>query len=178
MRTTLMMAASLALIGTLGCTPARYRGFDELGVAHGDPSGTSEAPDAWSADPGDAGMVVMGDDAWVAPGHDAAVTIPDAWVAPPDDAWTGTTCPTYNGDVKPLYVQHCASCHTTGGDPHFGSSYTVATRTSSSCGSSMAACTIQLGRPGGSMARRDPYGGFDSTEIATIQSWIDCGMPM
>jgi hypothetical protein len=41
----------------------------------------------------------------------------------------------------------------------------------------MAACTIQLGRPGGQMASADPYGGFSATDITTIQGWIGCGMP-
>lgn len=172
-----LVTLALCSLAALGCTPARYRGADERELAHGSVSGTTESPDAWMADPGDAGMVVHENDAWVAPGHDAAVVLRDAWVAPPDDASTGS-CPTYGGDVQPIYVMHCANCHTTGGDPHFGSSYSVANRASSSCGTSEAACTIQLGRPGGSMARRDSYGGFDTSEIAIIQSWIDCGRPM
>jgi hypothetical protein len=170
---------SLVLVlPALGCTPAHYRGADEQHVAHGD------VADAWSSEPVDAGTtvphdayVVPGQDAWVMPGHDAHVVIPDAWVAPQPDAWVGS-CPTFTADVRPIYVNHCANCHTTGGDPHFGSSYSVANQSSSSCGTSMAACTIQLGRPGGSMARRDSLGGFDTTEIGTIQSWIDCGRPM
>jgi hypothetical protein len=178
MRALPLLALALTL-GFAGCTPVRYRGAEERGVAHG------SVTDAWMEDPGDAGMVFPENDAWVEPGHDAAVPpghdagifLPDAWVAPAPDAATacGTT---YNADVKPIYVQHCANCHTTGGDPHFGSSYTVANRGTSSCGTSMAECTIQLGQPGGSMAFRDPYGGFSTSEIATIQAWIDCGRPM
>ena len=176
MRTQLLLG-SLALIATfgIGCTPARYRQAEDR-VAHGPESdtGTQDPPDS-STRPHDA-AVVPGEDAWVAPGHDAGVRIPDAWVAPVD-AYSGS-CPTYAGDVQPIYRQHCSNCHTTGGDVHFGSSYSAANGSSSSCGASMAACTIQLGRPGGSMARRDSLGGFSTAEQATIQSWIDCGRPM
>lgn len=167
----------IALVLTFGCTPARYRGAEESHLAHG------EVADAWSSEPIDAGTSVMHDaaivtpeDAYVAPGHDAYVAIPDAWVSPTPDS--GSTCPTFTATVAPLYAMHCGSCHTTGRDPHFGSSYAIANQSSSSCGTSMAACTIQLGRPGGSMARRDPYGGFSTADIAVIQSWIDCGRPM
>jgi len=118
---------------------------------------------------------VPGTDAWVAPRPDAWVAGRDAWTAPVDAATV--SCPTYNGDVRPIYAMHCANCHTTGSDPRFGSSYSVATSSTSSCRTSMAVCTLELGRPGGSMARRDALGGFDTTEQATIQAWIDCGMP-
>lgn len=167
----LPLLAVVLTFAAIGCTPVRYRGAEERGVAHG------SITDAWMEDPGDAGTTFPENDAWVEPGHDAAIVLPDAWVAPAPDA--ASSCgTTYTTDVKPIYVMHCANCHTTGGDPHFGSSYTVANRTSSSCGTSMAACTIQLGRPGASMAARDPYGGFSTSEIATIQAWIDCGRPM
>lgn len=174
----IVSSVSIALVLVVyGCTPARYRGADEHEVAHG-------SPDPSASPPVDAGTSMYPDDAWSMPGHDASITFPDAWVgasdawvAPQPDASTGS-CPTYTTNVQPIYRQHCANCHTTGGDPHFGSSYTVANRSSSSCGTSEAACTIELGRPGGSMAYRDPYGGFSTSEIATIQSWIDCGRPM
>jgi hypothetical protein len=170
MRSALPVALVLVSVAALGCTPARYRGAEDRELAHGTIS-EAPGPDAWMAEPEDGGTVVPREDAWVMPGHDAAV------VVAPDDASTAT-CPTYGGDVQPIYVMHCANCHTTGGDPHFGSSYTVANRASSSCGTSEAACTIQLGRPGGSMARRDALGGFSTSEIRTLQSWIDCGRPM
>jgi hypothetical protein len=170
-----------------GCTPARY----DRSVAHGDPTsdqtddppgddaGTAMMPmaDAAFVAPNDAGHTTP-HDAWVRPGDDAWFPPqPDAWVAPQPDAWTMPACPTYAGDVEPIYQMHCANCHTTGSDPHFGSSYTVANQSSSSCGTSMADCTIQLGSPGGSMAARDPYGGFSDTEIQTLEAWIGCGRP-
>ena len=108
-------------------------------------------------------------------GDDAATTA-DAGTPSPD-AWTMPGCPSYATDVQPIYRSHCSNCHTTGRDAHFGSSISVARQASSACGTGMAACTIQLGRPGGSMARRDRLGGFSATEITTLQSWIDCGMP-
>lgn len=107
---------------------------------------------------------------------DASIPEPDASGSPPD-AWTPPSCPGYASAVQPIYARHCASCHTTGRDPHFGSSLSVARAASSACGTSMAACTIQLGRPGGQMASADPYGGFSATDITTIQGWIGCGMP-
>jgi hypothetical protein len=180
MRIATSHAALLVLaLAAVGCTPARYRGADDRQVAHGSIS------DAWTAEPVDGGSVfpmndaatLPGEDAWVMPGHDAAVRLPDAATVQPD-AWSSGSCPTYGGDVQPIYVNHCSNCHTTGSDPRFGSSYSIANRTSSSCGGTMAACTIELGRPGGSMARRDSLGGFNTAEIATIQSWIDCGRPM
>jgi hypothetical protein len=163
---------ALALSAAVGCSPARYAGYDEQHIAHG------ATTDAGAPPPSDGGHVTP-HDAWVAPGTDAwAPPGEDAWVAPEPDAWTMPSCPTFGGDVEPIYQRHCATCHTTGTEVHFGSSYSAANRTSSSCGGSMAACTLQLGRPGGSMARRDALGGFDSSEQATIQSWIDCGRPM
>ena len=184
MRNAVLVSTTLAL--AIACTPARYPA-SEHNVDHG------ETVDAWFEND-DAGTIVYGrdsgeqpedawvppgEDAWVAPSHDASVHVStDAWVAPHPDAWTMPSCPSYTSDVKPIYVRHCASCHTTGSDPRFGSSYSVATQSSSSCGTSMAECTIQLGMPGGSMARRDSLGGFSTSEISTIQSWISCGTPM
>jgi hypothetical protein len=174
-----------AAFAAMGCTPVRYEGH----VAHGDPTGDQPPPedDAGMGDMPmqdaafaghDAGHTTTPVDAWVRPGDDAWVAPqPDAWVAPQPDAWTMPACPTFAHDVEPIYVMHCANCHTTGGDPHFGSSYSVAASSSSSCGGTMADCTIQLGSPGGSMAYRDPYGGFSDTEIQTIQSWINCNFP-
>jgi len=123
-------------------------------------------------DPGPAYPMI---DGGIGLGDDAA-SAPDAGT-PGDDAWTMPSCPSYANDVQPLYARHCGSCHTTGRDPHFGSSISVARQTSSSCGTSMAQCTIQLGQQGGSMAYRDPLGGFSPSEVQTIQAWIGCGMP-
>ncbi len=179
MRIALLFATVVTCMVGFGCQPAQYRQAQDR-VAHG------SIGDAWSPDPVDGSTppphedaaVIPGEDAWVPPGHDAGTHAPDAWVASPD-AWTAPTCSTtFAADVEPIYVQHCADCHTTGSEVHFGSSYSVANRTSSSCGGTMAACTITLGRPGGSMARRDSLGGFTTSEIATIQAWIDCGRPM
>jgi hypothetical protein len=152
-----------ATFASIGCTPVRY----DRSIAHGDPTQD------------DAGNGMMPNDAAVVPGHDAGPSMPgnDAWVAPQPDAWMMPSCPTYTTDVQPLYQMHCANCHTTGSDPRFGSSYTVANQSSSSCGTSMADCTIQRGQQGGDMAFRDPLGGFSATEVQTIQSWIDCGRP-
>ena len=107
---------------------------------------------------------------------DAAVSTPDAFVAQPD-AWSMGSCPGYASDVQPLYARHCASCHTTGRDARFGSNVSVARSSTSACGTSMAACTIQLGQRGGNMSFNDPLGGFTAAEVQTIQSWIDCGEP-
>jgi hypothetical protein len=119
------------------------------------------------------------------PPHDAFVPVDafvppdtneDAWSAP--DAWDGV-CPTYTTDVQAIYQRHCATCHTTGRAMHFATVYTIASSPTSACGRtiSMAQCTVQLGRPGGSMARNDPMGGFTMTELATLQAWITCGVP-
>ena len=173
----------LALGSSAGCTPVRYEGS----VAHGTFGSGMPAPeDDAGTPPGDAahlppsqdgGHVTAPVDAWVRPGTDAWVAPqPDAWVAPPD-AYVMPACPSYAGTVRAIYAMHCGSCHTTGTSPHFGSSYTVASQSTSSCGGSMASCTIQLGQPGGSMSYRDPYGGFSTAELASIQSWIGCGLP-
>jgi hypothetical protein len=131
------------------------------------------APDAWTAR-----------DAWIAPDAWAASdawTMPDAGAmadaAPGSDA--DLPCPSYAIDVQPIYARHCAPCHTTGTDPHFASSYTVASRTGSRCATTIseAACTIEYGQPGGIMAARDPLGGFSPSELEKIRAWMDCGVP-
>ncbi len=136
----------------LGCGTARHVATDGGGPA--DDTGASVAPDAWTASV-------------------------DAWVDPSPDAWSGV-CPTYSGDVEPIYQLHCASCHTTGTAVHFGTSYSIAAQASSACGRtvSMGTCTIQLGRPGGSMARNDRLGGFAQDELLTLQAWVSCNTPM
>jgi len=154
---------SLAFFVSIGCTPVRE-------VPLPTATGTIPDVDAWMAD----------NDAWNVPGHDAGQPPPpdDAWSPPPPPVDMGSTsCPTYTNDVQPIYAMHCGNCHTTGGNPHFGSSYTVANQSSSSCGTSMAACTISRGMAGADMSFRDPLGGFDSSEVATIQAWITCGRP-
>ena len=106
-----------------------------------------------------------------------ATTHDDASVAPPPDAFVMPSCPSYATDVRPIYQMHCATCHTTGANPHFGSSYSVASLSTSACGTSMASCTVQLGSPGGSMSFRDPLGGFTSSDRMTLNAWIACGTP-
>lgn len=118
-----------------------------------------------------------GTDAAIDTGNDTGTTMRDAWIAPPPDAFVMPSCPSYATDVRPIYERHCAPCHTTGTSPHFGSSYAVASLSTSACGSPLADCTIQLGSPGGSMSFRDPLGGFSSTDLATLHGWIDCGLP-
>lgn len=174
LRSALTVAALPALVAVAGCTPAAYAGgSDDHSIEHGSLT--------------DAGVVPPQPDGSFMPQVDAWSPEPvDAWSAGPVDAWVPQVdayhdpnqCPTYGSDVEPIYQRHCASCHTTGRDAHFGSSYSVATQSSSSCRTSMAACTLSLGRPGGSMASRDRLGGFSTTEQQTIQSWIGCGMPM
>jgi hypothetical protein len=158
MRTSTSLLTALALVVSVGaCSPARYGGSEDRHLAHG--------------------LVV--DAGFVEPSDDASVVTPhDAWSASQPDAWTDMACPSYGTDVRPVYVLHCATCHTTGREVHFGSSYSVASSSSSGCRTSMAACTISLGRPGGSMARRDTHGGFTTGEIAMLQQWIACGFPM
>jgi hypothetical protein len=140
--------------------------------------GCTEAHSIGDAGIGDAGpaphdaLVVMRD----APGPTDAAIADDALSEP--DAWTGA-CPTYAHDVQPIYQLHCATCHTTGRAIHFASSYVIAAQASSACSrtTSMATCTLQLGRPGGTMARNDRLGGFTPSEIAILQAWIACGVP-
>jgi len=108
---------------------------------------------------------------------DASSPEPDGGMSNTPDAWVDPSCPSYAAAVQPIYSRHCSNCHTTGRDAHFGSSISVARSTTSACNTAMAACTVQLGRPGGQMARADPYGGFSAADIATIQSWASCGMP-
>lgn len=118
-------------------------------------------------------------DAVVDPVDAAIVDVGTDASAPVDANVDAGPCPTYTNDVQPIYARHCATCHTSGRDPHFGTSYTIAAQTTSACGRTitLASCTVQLGRPGGTMARNDRLGGFAPDELQTIQRWIACGIP-
>jgi hypothetical protein len=90
------LACSIALLGVAsGCSavinPDPSQLHDDAGATRDGaiPGIDTGIPnDAYVAPGTDTGMILPGDDAWVAQGDDAGIVVGnDAWVAPPPDAW-------------------------------------------------------------------------------------------
>lgn len=151
-RALLCFVVAGALLGAPGCV---------VGYSPEDPGTgtTNPGADAGRGGPTDTGGTTPGEDAWVDPGGE------DAWVMPMDpDAYV---CPTWS-DVAPILQAHCGDCHGTQRPAFVGNRTTASTNMTA---------IISAGTSPGSMAFRDPMGGFSTAEDDLMRAWKACGSP-